>query len=344
MKKLGIALIVLLVVAGLAAWVVWQRAHEAPEAARLLPDADAIIYLNFRPLHLASLFASLPKVDRDPEYDKFVQATGFEFERDLHEAAIAVHLPGTPAAAGAPPAETRFSEVFIGNFDVPRIEQYFRGIAKSTENYRGRQIYTVPVEGRTVRLALLSEDTIGISNVADAGVVHGIVDRARQNAFFVPYAGPQLVREHYGDVPFGSLAWALTRPSRNLPLPSGFEVPLNSDVSWVASVRYAGDVQLEAQAIAPNPEAAKQVAESLSGVLQLTHALAQNSQMQGHDADVKNLFDSLQVRQDNNKAVVSANVSLRFLQKLASGLSAIAAAPEAPKSGTTQEPKGRRPK
>ena len=37
----------------------------------------------------------LPPVSHDPEYEKFIQETGFQFERDLDEAAFAIHYPSS---------------------------------------------------------------------------------------------------------------------------------------------------------------------------------------------------------------------------------------------------------
>jgi hypothetical protein len=311
------AIAVLLIVAAAVTTLLWRQAHAAPRAAQLLPDSDAVVYINFRPLHLASLFATMPNVQRDPDYDNFVKATGFEFERDLDEAAIAVHLAKNPGPAAGAQDQTRFSEVFVGKFDQQRVDQYFRKIAQSVESYRGTSIYTIPVEDRMVRLAMLKSDTVGISNLAEGDVLHGMIDRAHS---FSSLPGPPLVREHYHDVPLGSLAWAIARSSHDLPLPDGLTIPLASEVTWVGSVRYAGSVQLEAQAITPSEQDAQQVSDGLNALLALSKGLQSRMGTQGPDADVKSFFDSLAVKQDKNRAIVTANLPMGFLRKLASGV------------------------
>src|SRR4051812_8168938 len=79
-------LIILFAIAG----ALYLRQKEAPEAARLLPEADAVFYFNVKPIRLATNFGEKPVV-HEPEYEDFVRQTGFQFERDLDEAAIAVH-------------------------------------------------------------------------------------------------------------------------------------------------------------------------------------------------------------------------------------------------------------
>ena len=105
---------ILLAVVALAAvltLVVQLRKHAPPEAARLLPSADAFVYVNLQWMRRASLAGQLPPVSHDPDYEQFIQATGFQFERDLDETAFAVHYPAAKRGAKSPaPEEARFSE------------------------------------------------------------------------------------------------------------------------------------------------------------------------------------------------------------------------------------------
>src|SRR5260370_39986119 len=96
----------LLVVAAVAAVVVLRK-HAPPEPARLLPGADGFVYIDLKWMRRADIANHLPAVPHDPEYEQFIQATGFQFERDSQEGAIAIHY-ASPQTGG----ETRFSEVF----------------------------------------------------------------------------------------------------------------------------------------------------------------------------------------------------------------------------------------
>ena len=73
---LAVALIAALIVA------IVLRKTAPPEAARLLPESDAIVYVNLKPLRLATHFDRTP-VTRAPEYQHFIDATGIVPERDL---------------------------------------------------------------------------------------------------------------------------------------------------------------------------------------------------------------------------------------------------------------------
>ncbi|MBA3915646.1 MAG: hypothetical protein H0X25_17670, partial [Acidobacteriales bacterium] len=105
---------VLLVAISLAA-LIFLRKHAPPEPARLLPGADGFVYLDFSWLRRAGVGKALPPITHDPDYQQFVDATGFQFETDLDEFALAIHY----APAGTPPApeggtNLRYSEVLTG--------------------------------------------------------------------------------------------------------------------------------------------------------------------------------------------------------------------------------------
>ena len=88
----------LLVVAGvliLLAVAVFLRSKAPPEAARLLPESDGIIYFNLKPVR-TFLRKDLKPPRRVPEYQEFVDATGVDWERDLDAAAIALHRMADP--------------------------------------------------------------------------------------------------------------------------------------------------------------------------------------------------------------------------------------------------------
>src|SRR5579871_2795007 len=96
-RKLPIAIAVLLI-AAVIALAIFVRRHAPPEPARLLPEADAYFYVNLTLPRAAGVFSRLPAVQHEAEYEDFVKQTGFQFERDLDEAAFAVHaVPANPA-------------------------------------------------------------------------------------------------------------------------------------------------------------------------------------------------------------------------------------------------------
>ena len=181
--------IVLIIVA--IATALWLRKRAAPEVARLLPDSDAVFYVNLEPVRLLTNLGKKPVANREPEYEEFVHETGFEFERDLDKAAFAVHYGSTPNDKANP----RYSEVFQGRFDHERVSAYLRKLAKGVERYRDFDVFVIPLEGRTVRVVMLSVDLAAASNTDGADVIHGIIDGQKQAA--LPFAGPPLVSQYY---------------------------------------------------------------------------------------------------------------------------------------------------
>ena len=133
-RRLPIPLAVLLVAAAVA-FVVVLRKHAPPEPARLLPGADGFFYINLKWIRRIDFAGQLPPVPHDPEYEQFIQATGFQFERDLDQAAFAIHYPTSLSESkiGGPPAP-RFSEVFIGRIDGVKLRDYLHKISSSTES------------------------------------------------------------------------------------------------------------------------------------------------------------------------------------------------------------------
>ncbi len=209
-RTLPVFLTVILIVAAVTI-AVQLRKQAPPEVARLLPGADAFFYVNLGRIRRATGGKALPAVSHDPEYERFISQTGFEFERDLDEAAFAVHYPGNwpGGGTGGSAPEPRFSEVLKGDFHGERLSAYLRQIAQAVENYQSIDIYTLRVEGRSVRVAVLNADLVAASNHDDPAVIRGIVDRSKRLAS--PFGGPALLRQFYKHVQLASLAWAVAR-------------------------------------------------------------------------------------------------------------------------------------
>ena len=145
-------LIGVLLVAGAVALVVLLRKHAPPEPARLLPSADGFVYLDFKWMRRVNLLGNLPQVPRAPEYQQFVEATGIDAERDLDEAALAIHYPLN--TTGTQAEDLRFSEVLVGHFQTERLSGYLKKAASTLESYRSTQIYSIPLENRILRVAV----------------------------------------------------------------------------------------------------------------------------------------------------------------------------------------------
>jgi hypothetical protein len=328
----------LLVVIAAVVIVIELRKHAPPEPARLLPNADAFFYVNLAWIRRVNVVDQLPPVSHDPEYERFIQETGFQFERDLDRAAFAVHYP--PGPTGSPASgELRFSEVIEGSIHGEQLTSYLRKHARSVDSYRSVDIFNIPLEGRTLRVAILGVDTVAASNQDDPLVIRGIVDRSRKLAS--PFAGPAFLRQYYKHVPLASLMWAIVRvnPSdRRLPLSEGiWSLLFANNAVVVASARYLTALHLRAEAFTNSADDAKRITEQVSTFLNIFHTAESSASTQGTDHDVKEFFDSLKVEQRDDRAVLTANLPPGFIKKVFSE-APVDVTPVSPPASTPVEP------
>src|SRR5271166_2882100 len=277
-RTLPVFVLVVLIIA--AVFIAVQlRKHAPPEAARLLPGADAFIYADLTWVRKANSGKELPAVSHDPAYERFIRETGFQFERDLDEAAFAVHYPASwpGGGTGGSAPEPRFSEVLVGKFHSERLTAYLREIAKAVENYQSVDIFTIPIEGRSLRVAVLSADSVAASNHDDPAVIHGMVDRSRRLAS--PFGGPALLRQYYKHVQLASLAWVVGRIDPSAPGNSGWNTLFTSPATLVVSGSYlsplhlrADAVHLRAEAFTRTPDEARAITDKVNVFVALTRS------------------------------------------------------------------------
>jgi hypothetical protein len=315
-RRLPIVLGFLLIAAAIA-FAVFLRKHAPPEPARLLPGADGFFYADLQWVRRINISGNMPEVSHAPEYQQFIEATGFQFERDLNEAAFAIHYPVAGTNTKSLP-EPRFSEVLVGKFDGQRFRSYLKKVASAVESYNSIDIYSIPIEDRTLRVAMLGVGTVAASNHPDPYVIRGMVDRSRKLAS--PFGGPALLRQFYKHVPLGSIVWTIFKVDSSGSMdsfaPSGISLLFQKPAVIVASGRYLGAVHLRAEAFAGSEEAAQQITEKSSTFLSLFQAAEISAGVQGGDPDVKQFFSSVKVEQHKDKAVLTASVPPGFLKKV----------------------------
>jgi hypothetical protein len=343
-KRTFPVLIGVLAVAVAVVAIVQLRKHAPPEPARLLPGADGFFYINLKWIRTFNATEQLPPVSRDPDYQKFVEETGFQFERDLDQAAMAVHYPqswGDGTGGTAP--EPRFSEVFVGKIDDNKLTAYLKKLATSTDDYHGFDIYNIPMENRTVRVVVLSPDSVAVSNHPDPNVIRGILDRSRKLAS--PFAGPALLRQYYKKVPFASLSWAIlrVRPEQMVSFGgfNGWALLFPKPAVAVVSARYLRALHLRAEAFAGNQSDAQAITDKIAAFLAIFHAAEMSVGTQGTDEDVKAFFQSLRVERADDRAVLTAVVPPGFIKKVLSEAPPPAALPEP--APAAPQPQSQRP-
>ncbi len=348
-RTFPIALAVVAVAAALTL-AVQLRKNAPPEPARLLPGADAFVYGDLGWARKMNGGKMLLPVAHDPEYDRFIQETGFDFERDLDAVAFAVHYPqnwpGGGTGGSAP--EPRFSEVFTGKFDGGKCLAYLKRTAKSVENYESIDIFTIPLYGRSFRIAILGVDTVAASNHDDPAVIRGMVDRSRRLAS--PFGGPAFLRRYFKRVQLASPFWLVARVEPSSPGFDSWSSVFPRAADLVVSASYnplhlplrAGVLHLRAEASAATDDDAHQIVDKVNVFLAMFRSAELSVGAPGSDADVKAAFDSVQVRQEGSRAVLSAVLPGAVFRKLGEASDqSMETAPQAAPTVTAQPAKSR---
>lgn len=306
-------LIALALLAALVVAIVLRK-NAPPEVARLLPESDGILYLNLKPIRSATKIDQ-KMVTRTPEFQKFIDATGIIFERDLDAVAFSLHRMDDPNGPNGPVA---YSEVFEGRFDGKRLTDYLRSAAVATENYAGHDIFSIPMEGRTLRVTTLGYDMVAASNMPTAEQIHSILDRYRASAS--PFSGNSLLSEHYSSVPLLSVAWGIGQVG--LPFTengamsiSGIQLPLPQDATFVASVRFVGSVRLRIEEIAANEKDAARDAANLTLLLTLFRGFESNQARSANDSLVMEALSNAKIEQKKERTIITSTLSLDALRR-----------------------------
>jgi len=306
----------------LLAAAIFLRSKAPPEAARLLPESDGIVFINLRPLR-ALLHKNLQPPARVLEYQQFVDATGIDWEQDLDEAAIALHRMPDPNGPNGPVA---YSMVLVGKLTGKRLNTWLDAHATAREVYDGHTIFCVPSEGRTVRITQIGYDRLAISNTPTPEQIHSMLDRHRAAA--LPFSGSSLLAEHFSEVPLLSLAWGIGQIG--LPFSEsgairvfGFKLPLEADSTIIASVTPAlsvkGALHMRVEEIAPSEEVAERQAASLSTLVMLARAVTPGLANNAANNGLKELLRSAAVTQKRNRVVATATITPAVLGSLAEG-------------------------
>jgi hypothetical protein len=294
---------------------IFLRSKAPPEAARLLPESDGILYINLKPVR-AFFHKDLKTPRHAAEYQQFIDAVGIDPERDLDEAAIALHRMTDPSGPNGPVA---YSMVLVGKITGKRLNAWLDSHATSRESYAGHTIYSIPSEGRTVRVAQIGYDMVAVSNYPAPEMIHSMLDRHSTAAW--PFAGSTLLRQHYHEVPLLSLAWGVGQIG--LPFNEsgaisvlGLSLPLEADSTIIASFGWTGSLRVEE--IAPSEAVAARQAAALQVLVTLARGFTVQLNGNTENNSLKALLKTAEITQKHERVVVTASVD----RSLFSGLGA----------------------
>lgn len=133
----------------------------APSLIEQLPaGASAVVFVDVAALRGSSFANELaglaPTPAQDPDYTEFVRATGFDYSRDLDQAAIALWPQSSPTSVFA---------LAKGRFNHNRIERYAERTGRHV-NVLGMDIYEVREDNspRTIRFTFLAHGEIALAD------------------------------------------------------------------------------------------------------------------------------------------------------------------------------------
>ena len=166
-KKLVLGLLIL-GVALVFAWLCLHSRGRDEQSARedllshLSADSTSVVYIDFQELRASAFLSQIlswaQRPQTEEEYGKFVQATGFDYERDLDRVGISFS-----GSAQGP----KTMAVAEGRFDRKKIEAYSAHFG-TLKTANGKTIYAVSLSNppRTAYFTFLRDDRVALCNDA----------------------------------------------------------------------------------------------------------------------------------------------------------------------------------
>ena len=335
-KKIAVGILVT-AAALLIGWFYVHRPSQDRERVRerllgrLPSDSTSVVYLDLNELRgsafLARILAWAPKPTAEEEYEKFVQATGFDYERDLDRVGISV--------SGAP-QNPRTMAIAEGRFDQKKIATNSAHFG-TLETANGKTIFAVTLSNpaRTVYFAFLGKDQVAICNDA--------------SCFFEPSgktAGADQWREHFLRMAGTPLFCVMRQDSALLSDLShgagGWKSPqlagLLGQLQWISiGAKPDGDqLRVVAEGESSNETTIRQLNDMLGGLLILAQAGLDDPKASKQLApDLREAYRSLLKTAEVQKQDRGTTQSVRLIleiapQLLESARGALAADPPAP--------------
>jgi hypothetical protein len=216
-RRLWIGLVFAIAVIATAAFALHHFLGSSDDDTRqsalaLIPaDTDSVVLADVAQLRTAPFFASLgdwaPQPQQvDADYAKFLQDTGFDYQRDLDRIALATIKRGQT---------TEFFAVGDGRFDRKKINTYISQFG-THDKKDGREIFTAPLKGssRKISFVFLHQNRIALTDDPDLASllknpVHG-TDATQWRERFERLGGSPLLAVFRQDAGVGSQLAART--------------------------------------------------------------------------------------------------------------------------------------
>ena len=259
-----------------AAFYTYQRYSPRASSGRgdlleMMPaDSSAILFADLTELRsapfLAELYTWAPRPEPDADYAKFLNETGFDYERDLDRLAMAFQKTDQ---------DSTFFAVAEGRFDQQKISALARQSGTAARR-GGREIFAVPESGggKKITFVFLSNDRIALTDGANLGQILGAKKRsdgiAEWRTRFERLAGSPIFAVIRQEAAAGE---ALSSQA-----PSGLHSPQLSamldQLEWITIGGKPEDqgLRVVAEGESTSEETTRQLADLLNGILSLAQA------------------------------------------------------------------------
>jgi hypothetical protein len=314
---------VLLVVTGFWAYRHWEPADRTgarEEMLSLLPsDPSTVVFVDLEQFRKSSflpqLLAWMPHDSVEDDYAQFVKATGFNYERDLDRAAIAVTRLGNSSTTYA---------IAEGKFDRKKVEAYAKQNGHSI-NDNGLQLYGVNLKNstRTSFFTFLRDDRIAWT------------DDPEYRVLFLQKAGSEGKgdwQEHFSRLA-GSAVFAVMREDTTTAAaleqqaPGGFRSPqlatLLSQLQWITigGKPEENNLRVVIEGESASESSLNQLKEFLQGILVMAQVGLNGAQNRKQmDAQLREAYLGLLKSAEVEKVDRGTGKSVRIVFELTPGL------------------------
>ena len=247
----------------------------------------------------------------NPDFEQFMQQTGFDPRRDLQYILFASFGPG------GPDRPSRFAILARGNFDVPRLEAAAKVKGATVQSYQGVDVVVNHSHDRQQSGFAFPE--VGVAVVADVATLHQIIGNLATPTTLDPGIA-QLI----GQVGPNHDAWFVSmvpgfRFAKHLAAENDHSMPQARALEGVqessGGVRFGDTVELSLDAVARSP----QDATALADVIRL---LASTVQVQRQSDPRAGIFaaalDKMTLSTSGDDLHVAISMPEKSLEQLAS--------------------------
>lgn len=248
----------------------------------------------------------------NPDFEQFMQQTGFDPRRDLQDILFA------SLGSGGPNAPSRFAILARGNFDPARLEAAARAKGATVQNYQGVDVMVNNSHDRQQSGFAFPE--VGVAVMADLATLHQIIGNLATPTALDPgmaqligQVGPSHDAWFVSMVPGLQFTKHLTAQNDDHPMPQAraFEGVQESS----GGVRFGNTVELSLDAVARSP----QDATALADVIRLLASTVQVSRQSDPRAGIlAGALDSMTLSTSGNDLHVAISLPEKSLEQLAS--------------------------